>query len=73
MELLEENLFSSPASTTMGTIRPVPTYPPNFVRESSDFHRAQIVNANAQRVTNLPTHEPEGVYPQTSFIPEELP
>ena len=56
-----------------GTIRPVPTYPPNFVRESSDFHQAQIVNANAQGVTNLPTHEPEGIYPQASFIPEELP
>ena len=55
------------------TLRSVPTYPPNSLRELPDSHQAQTVNINAQRVTNLLTHEPEGIYPQTAFIPEELP
>ena len=55
-----------------GTIRPVPTYPPSFARESTDFYQVQTVKTIAQRVTSLPIHEPEGTYPQTAFVPEEL-
>ena len=52
-----------------GTIRPVPTYPPNFARESTEV---QTVNKNAQRITSLPIEEPEGIYPQKKFVSEEL-
>ena len=55
-----------------GTIGPVPTYPPNFARESTDFHQVQTINTNAQKNSSLPIPEPEGIYPQTAFVPEEL-
>ena len=54
-------------------VRPVPTYPPNFVRESSNFHQNHMVDANAQRATELPTYQPDSVFSQTSFTPEDLP
>ena len=52
-----------------GTFRPVPTYPPNFVQGSSNFHQTQADNTNAQEGSNLPSYETEEVpYPITSDI-----
>ena len=52
-------------------VRPILTYPPNFLQESSDFHQAQTANTNTS-LTSLPTHELVGIKSQTTFIPEKL-
>ena len=52
--------------------RPVPTYPPNFSRETHDSHQLRAINSDAQETVNLPIHQPEGVYPQATFVPEGI-
>ena len=40
-------------------VRPIPTYPPNFSQESSNFQQVRTINLDSQRITNFPTHEPK--------------
>ena len=43
-------------------VRPIPTYPPDFLQESSNYQRVRMTNVNNQTIANPPTHGPEGTH-----------
>ena len=61
-----------PLQPTNETVRPVPTYPPNYVQNVPNSHQVQTIDTNTEGAPNVPTYELQGIYPQAAFIPEEL-
>ena len=62
----------TPRRQSIEIVRPIPTYPPDFAQESSNFQQLHANDANNQRNADHPTHEQESTLQQTMFNPEEL-